>query len=249
MLGVCALLLLGSGSGCSDDEPPAKAPSGGGGKAGRGGSGGIKPPPFDAGGDEEDEDAGPGGAGSSGGPGDPLAIECESFPAEPFGETTIGDFSNAVADPTDFVVTRKVASWDGGCDTPTVMIVLSDGTCPEGGGHELAFFLDANGIMEGTVGVGMNVILPEGPGIGGVRVRYTRPSDLEPAGTWGSCTSADGLFSVMTDDRELDVNDLDNIQAMFQLTLTPCDGSAPGVQNVKGSLNVDMRRSLDDVCK
>jgi hypothetical protein len=131
-----------------------------------------------------------------------------------------------------------------------VVITLSDGNCNRPGGHELTFFLDAKGIRDGLVRVGNNTILPEGPEAEaeGVRVRYTRPNASEPAGTWGSCTNASGEFGVSADD-ELDVDDLDDIEARFQLVLTPCDGMAPGLQNVEGSLSVRMRRSLDDVCK
>jgi hypothetical protein len=235
---------LASAAACGGDDAPARAPSGGG-KGGRGGGGVMTPPrPMD-GGNEPDED---GGGGAGGSTGMVLKSECIDFDPAPYGETMVGDLNNAIGKPADFVVTRAVATWDDGCDRPTILIVLSDGMCPRGDGHELTFFLDAQGIEDGTIIRGMNNILPEDGDSGGVRVRYNRPMDLEPAGSWGSCTGADGSFGVVAKDGDLDANDLANIQARFELTLTACDGMADGVQNVLGSFNIDMRRSLDDVC-
>src|SRR5687768_11592941 len=160
------LCLVTCGSACGGDDSTAAPPGTGAGRAGRGGS--MKPPVTvkDAGGGEPDED---GGGGTGGGGGDPLGVECSNVKAAPFGETVTEDYFNSIGTPTDFAVTRVVGTWDDGCNPPTVKLVLSDGRCPSGDGHELTFFLDIDSLLEGE-----NSIVPEPDGRV-VRVRYTRP--------------------------------------------------------------------------
>ena len=224
------LCLLTCGGACGGDDSAAAPPATGGGKGGRGG--GVKPPVTvkDAGGGLDDEDGG----------GDPLGVECARVPAAPFGETVTEDYFNSIGSPRDFAVTRVVGTWDNGCKTPTVKIVLSNGRCPDGDGHELTFFLAIDSLLEGE-----NTLVPEPDGEV-VRVRYTRPKSIEPSGTWGSCPGSNGTFNIKG---PLDPEDPGNLQAMFQLELTKCDGSsATGTQMVTGRLNVTMRRTVKDVC-
>ena len=237
VVGIGWIGLLACGVACGDDSS-VSPPATGGGKGGRSGGGGVKPPPVDAGGsDAEDED---GGGGSGGGGADePLGIECTNVKYAPFGETMNGDYFNSIGEPADFRVTRVVATWDTGCEPARVKLIMSDGSCPRGDGHELTFFIDVETVLGGE-----NTVLPESAD-STVRVRYTRPRDLEPAGTWGSCTAAHGMFSLKD---TLDPNDPGNVQATFQLELSPCDGMATGMQTVNGTLNATMRRSLKNVC-
>lgn len=236
--GLALWLLLGAA--CKDEG--SDAPASGGGKGGRVTTGSTSKPmdAGNAGGEEVDEDGGttviP--------PGDPLITECLNIDPATFTESETGDFNTAIAPPADLVITRVLATWDRGCSPPTILLELSGGECRKSDGHALQFYVDAQSIVDGTFGEGLNTIAPE-PSPSAVRVRYTRPERLEPEGTWGSCAGSNGTLSIRG---MLDANKLREVQGMFQLELTPCDELAEGTQLINGTFNIEMKRSLEDVC-
>jgi hypothetical protein len=241
------------GSGCSDDDSAPAVPTGGG-KGDRSPTGGAtgrrdagsKPP------EEDDEDAGSMTV-SDGGllGGGVVRGECTNIePAAYMSDTTLGDFNTAIAKPTDFVVTRVLASWDPDCTHPAILIALSDGHCPDGAGHELRLYFDAASTRDGSIILGVNTILPEPstPTDGdqpAIRVRYYRPSAIEPSGNWGSCSDAVGMINLRND---INVDNPGELQGSFDLELTACGIDTTGSQHLIGTFNVKNRRKLSDAC-
>jgi hypothetical protein len=177
--------------------------------------------------------------------------ECTNIePAAYMSDTTLGAFNTAIGKPTDFVVTRVLATWDPDCAQPSILIALSDGRCPDGGGHELRFYFDAASTADGGIILGVNTITPEPstPKDGDqppIRVRYYRPSTLEPSGNWGTCSNASGMVNLRDD---IDVNKPGELQGSFDLELTACGTETTGTQHVIGTFNVMNRRKLTDAC-
>ena len=198
------------------------------------------PPPSDAGEPTPAHDAGPFELDSG-----QQANECEEITAIPFiGEDTSGEYANAIEMPADLAATRIVGTWSGSCDPAAVKVEMSDGDCPDGDGHELIFLLDAASIREGVLGVGIHDLSADGMG-SPIQVRYVRPAKLEPAGEWGTCEGVSGTLSISG---EPGVGRLDELQALFEMQLAPCDGSGQAAQTVRGTFHVMLRRALVDVC-
>jgi hypothetical protein len=198
------------------------------------------PPPSDAGATPA-HDAGPFELDSG-----QLSTECDEITAIPFiGEDTNGgEYANAIEAPADLAATRIVGTWSGSCDPAAVKIEMSDGDCPGGKGHELTFLLDALAIRDGVIGTGIHDLAADGIG-GPIQVRYVRPAKLEPAGEWGNCEGVTGTVSISG---EPGVGRLDELQALFEMQLAPCDGSGQAAQTVRGTFHVMLRRALVDVC-
>ena len=137
-----------------------------------------------------------------------LVAECEEITPVPFiGEDTVdGQYANAIASPADLRASRILASWGRGCDPASVVIMMSDGHCPDGDGHELSFALDASAIDSGVLGNGIHDVSPSSPFV----IRYTRPTRRPPAGEWGNCEGASGTLNVRG---ELGLNRFDRLQA------------------------------------
>jgi hypothetical protein len=148
--------------------------------------------------------------------------------------------------PSDFPVTRVEATWQGGCDPPTILIELSDGKCPTGGNQRLDFLLVADAIdgSSPTVVNGLNTLMAV-PDTNGITVQYHRPNSLPPGGTWGSCTGMPGTISLLD---EPGTTKGTNMQASFELDLDPCDGSASIAQSMRGTFNVTLARGREDAC-
>jgi hypothetical protein len=228
---------------CGDDErsnaalAPPKRPN-------RPDSGAPPPPPppppppaVDAG---PPEDAGIFGHDSG-----QLRVECEDIAPVPFIGEDIGDeYANAIAMPTDLRASRVVGTWAGTCSPAAVKVEMSNGRCPDGDGHELVFVLDAVALRDGVLGIGIHEIVPETAG-GPIFVRYTRTDRFAPAGEWGTCEGVSGTLNIRG---EPGVQRFDKLQALFELKLTPCDGSELPVQSIQGTFNVELQRSLDTVC-
>lgn len=235
---------------CGDDEgaaPPGRSVG-----DGRDGGGGSRPPPVipdrDAGDGDEDgggqmdtdsgADAGPGDAGA--GP-----MSCDDFEAIPPGIDPNPDMNfNAIEQPTDFAATRASATWDiDNCSDPMLVVALSSGNCPDGDGHEIIFYVPAEGIEDGTVVLGNNPIAEDAPGK--IRVRYTRPTRVTPNGQWGTCDGASGTLDLL---RNIDLIQGRKLEANFLLELTRCDDGTPSVQTVEGQFNVEIPASIDKLC-
>jgi hypothetical protein len=232
---------------CGDDEGPARpGVSVGEGTDGGRDSGIIRPIfPTGDGGDDDDggEDVDPNSdAGDSGSPAAPT--RCHNV--EPVPPATDPDPSmnfNMVTAPSDLTVTRAAATWDVNCMDPTLRVSLSSGSCPNGDGHEVTFFVPAEGVEDSTVVLGQNVIMTDSPGR--IRVRYTRPGRVNPDGEWGSC---DGVVGTLDLIRQLDLIEGRRLEGDFQIDLTRCDDGAPSIQVLEGSFNVEIPASLEDIC-
>jgi hypothetical protein len=253
----CALIalglaVLGPGQGCkSDEERAPMAPSLGNGSH-------TQPPPAHGGGSGngpgEDEDAGAladagldGGRSVSADAGSVLGSECQDTEAAMFmGEDPSVEPIATTTAPSDFLVTRVQAAWDTDCDRPAFRIELSDGHCPIGRGHTLVFWFDASAIDRDELRVGLNQIVPEGDS-DVVSIRYVRPSRLGPSGEWGTCEGASGTLLLRGDEPSTSV-EFTKWVGNFSLDLTACGGGAAGRQQVVGTFNTTMRRTLADVC-
>ena len=237
-----ALLCLALGSaalGCKKEAPKAPPAPGGGytygavGSSGAGKDDDAGSEPVDA---AIDVDAGF------------LASECVSVDPAPFlnGDSSPDGLTTGVSTPSDFVVTRALASWEADCAQPTILIELSEGSCPDGSAHKLQFLIDADAIDSAspTVLVGLNTLTAE-PDDKGIRIRYIRPHSLDPHGTWGTCDGMPGTLELIGDpDTTLGTR----LQGRFILDLAACDGTTNEDENVQGSFNVLLRRGRGDVC-
>lgn len=211
-----------------------------------GGSGGDEDEDggFSSDGSVKDFDGGDGDGGSGFDAGDTALTDCRDVDAVPPGtDPDPNVLANVVTTPADLAVTRASATWDASCAQPTLRVTVSDGTCPNGDGHELTFYLPAADVEERTLTIGQNVIMEDAAGH--IRVRYTRPGRLEPSGQWGTCSGASGTLDIIG---QLELIQGRTLQGNFVLDLTRCDDGEPSVQQVEGSFNVTVPASLDDIC-
>jgi hypothetical protein len=195
----------------------------------------------DSGGNVDEMDA-----GSTPDAGDgPLPYECTRIDALMYTAADEVPDVTATLAPTDFKVTREVATWSGDCPSPSMEIALSNGICPSGQGHELVFWLPANSIADGTIALGLNQVEVE-PSFNGIRVRYTRPEHYSAEGTYGACSgSAFGMINFFDPP---DTTRAEDLRATYDLTLAPCDGKGNPLIEVSGVFNVRVRRTLAMVC-
>ncbi|HKU42870.1 MAG TPA: hypothetical protein VJR89_32145 [Polyangiales bacterium] len=222
-------------SACSEKEPSAPlTPGGGPGKV-------VETERRDAG-MTDDEDA---GVARDAATDEPRPLECVTIKALQFASGDEVPSATATSEPTDFLVTRQAATWRDGCEKPTVAVELSDGVCPNGKGHELEILLAVDAITEGQIGLGLNQIVAEGEIVPGIRVRYTRPEKLKPAGVFGTC---DGVSGQITFYEAPDVTRPMNWRARYDFMLSPCDGKSNAPIMVSGYFDVRLRRTLESVC-
>jgi hypothetical protein len=238
-----ALCVVAATFGCKKDEkkPPA-APGGNG---------------FQSGGVGSRSDAGP---KDSGGPVDggitidasTISGECTNvdpgdYVAANGGIASDGTVLTGATAPSDFMITRAVATWETSCIDPTILIELSDGKCPGGKQHKLQILLSADAIdgANPTILVGQNTLQADPEENNGIRVQYMRPNSLDPHGTWGSCTGMPGTVDFLS---EPATARLSRLSGRFTLDLAACDGSAKTDEFVNGTFNLVLRRSRADVC-
>jgi hypothetical protein len=222
-----------------------------------------KPPPapggssFQGGGIAGPTDAGP---EDSGGPIDAgitidastISGECTNvdpgdYVAANGGIASDGTVLTGATAPSDFTITRAVATWETSCIDPTILIELSDGKCPGGKQHKLQILLSADAIdgATPTILVGQNTLQADPVENNGIRVQYVRPNSLDPHGTWGSCAGMPGTIDFLS---EPATTRLSHLSGRFALDLAACDGSEKTNQFVSGTFNVVLRRSREDVC-
>lgn len=259
LLVLCGVSVQGCG-GDDDSGAGGTVSVGTGGTGGRRDGGGIPFFPMGARGGSDDEDggsdedggAGSGGNGGMGGTGGAggadagdMGSRCLDVDPVPIGTDPDPEMLySTVTTPTDLVVTRAEAAWEIGCGQPTLRVSVSSGRCPTGDGHDISFFIPANGIEDGTVVLGQNLIMEESaPGM--IRVRYTRPTRLEPNGQWGTCEDAGGTLDFIG---ELELVQDRKLQGSFTIDLTRCDDGQESVQPIQGSFNVEIPATLDDIC-
>jgi hypothetical protein len=189
-------------------------------------------------------DAGPGA--DAGTPADiaPPAFSCERVAGVRGTGSDVAPDATSTTEPPDFVVTRQAIRWNSDCANPIMTIELSDGSCPRGLGHQLEISLSVNDIEDGLVRLGENNLLAEADSRQ-ITVRYTRPSRLRPRGTWGTCAGVSGTI-IFVEAPELIARA--NLQARYQFTLTPCDGSTNAPIGVYGAFKLQLRYALSDVC-
>lgn len=239
---IAALGLLCLTLACKEEREPApRVPTSGGNSTSQG--------PRDASTGDAARPVADSGRDDDGGGVFPLDFECSQFKvAASAGESpSTGRYLNAVDEPPDFKVTRGLATWDITCTPPTIVLALSTGDCPEGAGHELEFALDATAIQAGVISPGQNAIESESIGKT-LRVRYVRPRGLSPSGVWGTCAEVPPTGGVTIRDERLGVGYGARFEALFQMTLSPCDVSANPAIQVEGSFDLQLRRSIDEVC-
>ncbi|HKP64213.1 MAG TPA: hypothetical protein VJV78_46070 [Polyangiales bacterium] len=223
--------------GCSDDGPRAPLSHSG------GGSHDVQVIHRDSGrSDQEEDDAGERPDAASDAPMPRECVRVDPVRATSDERSTV----TSTASPADFLVSRQAATWRNGCDSPTLVVELSNGACPNGDGHELEILLSANAIKDGQIGLGLNPIQADKDSMEGIRVRYTRPDRYAPVGVFGSCEGATGQISFYD---APDVSRTMSLRATYDFMLTPCDGKNSGrTQMVVGFFDVLVRRSLSSVC-
>ena len=151
---------------CGDDEPTALPPG-----DGTGAKNGGKPAPIprrDSGTPNADPDSGldeDSGMGTAGTTAPPPAMpsECKNIePARFVGEDPSVEIVASSALPLDFEITRVVATWETNCEMPTIRVDLSDGSCPNGRGHQLSFwFAGRSDRQRGAIFPGLYTVFPE----------------------------------------------------------------------------------------
>jgi hypothetical protein len=232
---ISLLLLAVVLSACGDDESKVPLSPGG------GPSHSVGETRPDSGGNVDDMDAGstPDGGGDG-----PMPFECERIDAVMSASDEVPAVTS-ITTPLDFHVTRQVATWSGDCPSPSLVIKLSNGICPDGQGHELVFWFPASSIADGKIGLGLNPIDPDSISLDGIRVRYTRPNRYSPIGTYGTC---DGSFGMISFYDAPDITRAMNLRASYELNLTACDDKRNPAQMVAGYFDVRVRRDFESVC-
>ncbi|MEY4576204.1 MAG: hypothetical protein RL701_907 [Pseudomonadota bacterium] len=147
--------------------------------------------------------------------------------------------------PSDFTVRMQGETWVvDDCTQPKLTLLFSDGVCPRGAGHQLQITLDLNDVSDGLIHSGPNNVTADGDSTG-ISVRYTRPKALKPAGTWGTCTSATGQVLFLN---EPSVSATATLEARYNFSLTPCDGSDQAAQLLVGSFKLPLAYGLRRFC-
>jgi hypothetical protein len=72
-----------------------------------------------------------------------------------------------------------------------------------------------------------------------------RPSPLSPSGTFGTCEGSSGTVTIIG---PIDPKLLGPLEGRFDLTLTDCAGTGKPDQQVTGSFNGTLRRTLATAC-
>jgi hypothetical protein len=228
------LLLAVVLSACGDDESKVPLSPGGGGShpvdVNRPDSGGGNVDEMDAG---STRDAGDG----------PLPLECTRIDAVVLNNSDEVPTVTSTSAPADFKVTREVGTWSGDCPSPSIVIKLSNGICPNGQGHELVFSIPANSIADGITALGLTQIADMSDN--GISVRYTRPDHYSAAGEYGTCSGGGGTMNFYDSP---DITRAMNLRASYDLTLAPCDGLGNPTQTVSGYFDVRVRRNYEMVC-
>jgi hypothetical protein len=221
---------------CSDDERAPISPGGGGAHP-------VGEVRRDGGGNVDDDDA---GSTSDGGMAEgAMAFECTRIDAVMFSSDEIPSVTST-SSPSDFRVTRQVATWRDGCDSPTILLELSNGVCPSGQGHELEISLSVNAIEDGTIGLGLTEVRAESEAMTNeIRVRYTRPHGFSPEGVYGTCDGSSGTLSFYD---APDATRPNNFRARYEFILTSCDDKRNPTQVVSGYFDVRLRRTLAETC-
>ena len=218
---------------CNDNEPTAPlSPVGG-------GSHQVDPDIPDSGGNVDEEDAGINpDAGTEGpAPGECVRIASLRYTSDEIPTVT------ATSLPEDFLVTRQAATWRDDCEW--LVIELSNGVCPAGAGHELEIMFSREAIEDGQIGLGLNPLEEEPMAVPGYRVRYTRPTRYAPEGLFGSCTGSSGQISFYD---APDVTRANDLRAVYDFRLTPCDDTRNPTLEVKGTFQVRLRRAAAAAC-
>jgi hypothetical protein len=186
---------------------------------------------------DDDEDAGKPDAG-----GPPLAY-CTRV-RNPIGASEDNPDATYVEMPSDLVLTRQVESWSHDCSKLRLILEFSDGACPVGLGHSLTFSFGYQDFLDGALHGGNNMIGSDAE-TPTISVRYTRPKDLTPNGTWGTCEGAEGQLIFA----EAPVPQPGNyLQARFQLSLTACDGTKSAPQFLDGAFRLLQRTAATEAC-
>lgn len=162
-------------------------------------------------------------------------------------QTTGEDIGSATSTerPADFLVSRQSESWSvTDCANPKLSLEFSDGVCPQGSGHQLAFTFDLNDLADGAIHAGNNEIVSDIDGTG-IQVRYTRPTKLSPKGTWGSCDGASGQLIFLNEPTPSAGSIID---ARYDMILPSCDGSDQDPEVLVGSMRVVLRFGLKTYC-
>lgn len=231
---ISLLLLAVVLSACSGDESKAPlTPAGGGSRT-------VGAMRSDSGANVDDMDAG----STPDGGGGPMPFECTLIEPAVITSDEVPT-RTATTTPVDLEVTRQVATWRGDCPSPSLVIELSNGICPNGQGHELVFWFPASSLADGRIGLGLNEIGPDSISGDGIRVRYTRPVHYSPVGAYGTCDGSSGTISFYD---APDVARPMNLRAIYELNLTACDDKRNPTQVVAGYFDVRVRRSLATVC-
>lgn len=236
-LALVATMIAHLSAGCESKGPTAKPPSGYQGNLppGNNGSTTLNPPASDAG---KRVDA----TVSSDASVPKNWMHCVNVAAatEP-GE---GTFNNSVQNPADFSVTRVAVGFSPNCLTPTVVLEMSDGRCPDGQNHRLTIEIDAAAIALQQVSLG-EVDLATAHSQGQINVRYERPSGLTPAGVFGTCGGESGVIT-LSNLPELRRGAI--YAGSYQMTLNACAGFEGAPQDVQGTFNAEVAADLSDLC-
>jgi hypothetical protein len=169
----------------------------------------------------------------------PGCVASDGSPEDPNrAEVTLGGVARA------FPVTAAFAGFDAArCETPTLLVALTDGACAVARGQQLVFHI-ARDEIGATVAPGI-VVLEAAPFDDAISVRYTA---LAPGGaveTRGSCAASFGSMT-FEDVGELGGN---RVAATFDITLTDC--AVPQVLapvRITGAFDLIVPSSFGDVC-
>jgi hypothetical protein len=231
---ISLLLLAVVVSACSSNSSDARfSPAGG-------GSHTVVETRPDSGANVDDTDAGSTPDGGEG----PLPFECTRIDPVTITSDEVTSVTST-SSPVDFNITRQVATWRGDCPSPSLVVELSNGICPNGQGHELVFWFPSSSIADGQIAAGLNEINPDAIVGDGIRVRYTRPDHYSPVGTYGTCDGASGTISFYD---APDISRAMDLSARYELNLTACDDKLNPAQLVAGYFKVRVRRTLASVC-
>lgn len=162
-------------------------------------------------------------------------------PASTPGE---GVINNSVQNPLDFSVTRVVIGFAPDCAAPTLTLELSDGRCPDGKDHRLTIEFDADAIAHQDISLG-DVDIAIAHSKGQINVRYERPANLSPSGTFGTCGGESGVIT-LTEIPSLSRGSV--YSGSYQMTLNACAGSVGAPQDLQGTFNAELHSNLTDLC-
>lgn len=170
-----------------------------------------------------------------------LIVGCEDIaPEDPNTQLTVLDEGAA----TPFALSRAFIRWGDDCESPVLLVGLTDGSCLPGVGRQLLFAVDRDAIAAEVV-EGDFVLRPDPTPL---RVTFSRPVSSAPEmrEVYGTCSP--DVLGTITFESIGSAADSAWIARFSTVELGHCDPARTDAVLLEGSFSLVLRESFESVC-